>query len=492
MKIKSAILNAWGNKGMVKFAEGLLDLGIEVRGIGETAKLLSKDHINVKGLSKDSFSYLYEMLDGREDFLFVSNLKSIDPLKDEMKEAAKDFDRAQLIKLAAKNYDRCAVLIDPGDYKDMLNTISKGELDLRYRKRLASKALNYAIRYEILLSSEISDSSDSSDSSKEEEKFPDFPEILNLSFKKAEDLRYGENYHQKAAFYINDTDEPCIASAKQIHGKKLSYNNIMDANNAIECVKEFDDPTIVIMKHATPTGIASSDDLVLAWRDAFATDTYSPFGGIVSVNRKLKKDLAEELSKLFLEVVIAPSFEEESIEILGRRKNLILLEVRGLGDDLNLNEEERRLDFRSVSGGLSIQERDDAKMIPDEWKVVTDKRPSREDIESMVFGFKCVKWVRSNAIVFVKEKRTVGIGGGQTSRVDSSWIATQKGKGNINNSIMASDAFFPFRDAIDVAKEFKIRGIVQPGGSIRDNEVIEAANEYGVFMVFTGQRCFRH
>jgi len=360
MKIKSAILNAWGNKGMVKFAEGLLDLGIEVRGIGETAKLLSKDHINVKGLSKDSFSYLYEMLDGREDFLFVSNLKSIDPLKDEMKEAAKDFDRAQLIKLAAKNYDRCAVLIDPGDYKDMLNTISKGELDLRYRKRLASKALNYAIRYEILLSSEISDSSDSSDSSKEEEKFPDFPEILNLSFKKAEDLRYGENYHQKAAFYINDTDEPSIASAKQIHGKKLSYNNIMDANNAIECVKEFDDPTIVIMKHATPTGIASSDDLVKAWRDAFATDTYSPFGGIVSVNRKLEEDLAEELSKLFLEVVMAPSFEEESIEILGRRKNLILLEVRGLGGDLNLNEEERRLDFRSVSGGLSIQERDDA------------------------------------------------------------------------------------------------------------------------------------
>ncbi|VUT25017.1 MAG: bifunctional phosphoribosylaminoimidazolecarboxamide formyltransferase/IMP cyclohydrolase [Candidatus Methanolliviera sp. GoM_oil] len=479
MKIKSAILNTWNNKGMVEFAEGLLNLGIEVRGIGETAKLLSKDHIKVKDLPKDSFSYLYEMLDSIEDFLFVSNLEPIDPLKDEMKETAKDFDRAQLIKLAAKNYDRCAVLIDPEDYKDMLNTISKGELDLRYRRRLASKALNYAIRYEILLSSEISD---------EEEKFPD---ILNLSFKKAEDLRYGENYHQKAAFYINDTDEPSIASAKQIHGKELSYNNIMDANNAIECVKEFDDPTIVIMKHATPTGIASSDDLVLAWRDAFATDIYSPFGGIVSVNRELEEDLAEDLSKLFLEVVIAPSFKERSIEILGRRKNLILLEVRGLGDDLNF-EEERRLDFRSVSGGLSIQERDDAKMIPDEWKVVTDKRPSREDIESMVFGFKCAKWVRSNAIVFVKEKRTVGIGGGQTSRVDSSWIATQKGKGNINDSIMASDAFFPFRDAIDVAKEFKIRGIVQPGGSIRDNEVIEAANEYGVFMVFTGQRCFRH
>ena len=482
MKIKSAILNAWDNKGMVEFAEGLLNLGIEVRGIGETAKLLSKDHIKVKDLSKDSFSYLYEMLDSIEDFLFVSNLKPIDPSKDEMKETAKDFDRAQLIKLAAKNYDRCVVLIDPEDYKYMLNAIFKGELDLKYMKRLASKALNYAIRYEILLSAEISD---------EKEKFPDFPEILNLSFKKAEDLRYGENYHQKAAFYINDTDEPSIASAKQIHGKELSYNNIMDANNAIECVKEFDDPTIVIMKHATPTGIASSDDLVLAWRDAFATDIYSPFGGIVSVNRELKEDLAEELSKLFLEVVIAPSFEERSIEILGRRKNLILLEVRGLGDDLNF-EEERRLDFRSVSGGLSIQERDDAKMIPDEWKVVTDKRPSREDIESMVFGFKCAKWVRSNAIVFVKEKRTVGIGGGQTSRVDSSWIATQKGKGNINNSIMASDAFFPFRDAIDVAKEFKIRGIVQPGGSIRDDEVIEAANEYGVFMVFTGQRCFRH
>ncbi|VUT25470.1 MAG: bifunctional phosphoribosylaminoimidazolecarboxamide formyltransferase/IMP cyclohydrolase [Candidatus Methanolliviera sp. GoM_oil] len=479
MKIKSAFLNAWKNDGVLEFARGLLDLGVKVLSMDETYKLLIKDNISVKDLSKHSFSHLYEMLDGREDFLLVSNLKPIDPLKDEVREAMKDFDHAQLISLAAKNYDRGVVLIDPKDYEDLLDVIKRSKLDLKYRKRLASKALNYAIRYDILLSEMVSE---------KDEKFPD---ILNLSFKKAEDLRYGENYHQKAAFYINDTNEPCIASAKQIHGKKLSYNNIMDANNAIECVKEFYDPTIVIMKHATPTGIASSNDLVLAWRDAFATDTYSPFGGIVSVNRELEEDLAEELSKLFLEVVIAPSFEERSIKILGRRKNLILLEVRGLNKDSPFKDD-RRLDFRSVSGGLSIQERDDAKMIPDEWKVVTENKPSREDIESMVFGFKCAKWVRSNAIVFVKEKRTVGIGGGQTARVDSSWIATHKGKENINNSIMASDAFFPFRDAIDVAKEFKIRGIVQPGGSIRDDEVIEAANEYGVFMVFTGQRCFKH
>ncbi|HEC89696.1 MAG TPA: bifunctional phosphoribosylaminoimidazolecarboxamide formyltransferase/IMP cyclohydrolase, partial [Thermoplasmatales archaeon] len=284
------------------------------------------------------------------------------------------------------------------------------------------------------------------------------------------------------------TNEPCITTAVQLQGKPLSYNNILDSDCAIETIKEFKEPTCVIIKHATPCGIASASTLLKAWRDAYATDTYSPFGGIVSFNRRIGKRVAEELKKLFLEVIITPSFTRDALNIFQQKKNLRLLEVK----KLDKYDERNRIQFRSVIGGMLAQERDITLISPREWRVVTKKKPTEEQLRSMEFAVRCVKHIKSNSVVFVKGTRTVGIGGGQTARVDATWIATKKGGENIKGSIMASDAFFPFRDAVDVAAEAGVEAIVQPGGSIRDEEVIKAADEHGIAMVFTGQRYFKH
>ncbi|MCD6222445.1 MAG: bifunctional phosphoribosylaminoimidazolecarboxamide formyltransferase/IMP cyclohydrolase, partial [Thermoplasmata archaeon] len=291
------------------------------------------------------------------------------------------------------------------------------------------------------------------------------------------------------AFYVAPGNGKAnIANAEQLHGKMLSYNNILDANHAIECVKEFEEPSAVIIKHATPSGIASASSIEKAWKDAFETDIYSPFGGVVAFNREVTPELANELSKIFLEIVIAPSYNSEALEILKRKKNLRILRVEGLDRE----KRTRGIEVRSVENGLLVQEKDVKEFDPSTWKVVTEKKPSKEDIKSMIFAVKSVRHVKSNAVVFVKGTKTVAIGGGQTARVDATWIAVHKGKDRIKGSIMASDAFFPFRDAVDLAAEHGVHAIVQPGGSIRDNEVIQAANEHGIIMVFTGQRCFLH
>jgi len=473
-QIKNALIKTWNNEGLIDFAKTLAGYGVLIRSDEEQSEFFKKEGIYTEKFSLSSYPDIFKLLE--EDNLIVTNLKPIGFLINDKTELSGYSNHIFLINHAAKRYEQHLTIVDPKDYTDVVERLRDNKIDLEFRKKLAAKALNYAIKYDIQLAKAIYN-----------DKFPD---ILNMCFDKREDLRYGENYHQEAAFYVSNNRSPeSVSSSTQLQGKKLSYNNIMDANNAIECIKEFDEPTVVIMKHATPTGIASSDNLVQAWKYAFETDTDSPYGGIVSINRRIDKDLAEELSKLFLEIIIAPSFADESREIFGKKKNLILLEVRGI-DKPSMREDQ---EFRSVPDGLIIQDRDTKKIDYTDWKVVTEKKPSDEDIKTMVFGFKCVKWVRSNAIVFVKDKKTVGIGGGQTSRVDSSWIAVNKGKDKINESIMASDAFFPFRDAVDVvAKDFKLKGIVQPGGSIRDKEIIDAANEYGIPMVFTGQRCFKH
>lgn len=474
MQIKNALIKTWNNENVIDFAKSLSKYGVLIKSDEDQSEFFKKEGIDTKNFSLSSYSDIFKILE--EEDLIVINLKPISLLTDDEIEFSSYSNLISLINNAAKQYKQHITIVDPKDYTEVIQQLRDNKIGLEFRKKFAAKALNYAIKYDIQLAKTIYSDK--------------FPNILNMSFDKREDLRYGENYHQEAAFYVSDNrSSGSISSSIQLQGKKLSYNNIMDANNAIECIKEFDEPTVVIMKHATPTGIASSDNLVQAWKDAFDTDTDSPYGGIVSINRKIEKDLAEELSKLFLEIIIAPSFDDESREIFGKKKNLILLEAKGI-DKPSVKED---MEFRSVFDGMIIQDKDTKKIDYTNWKVVTDKKPSEEDLKTMVFGFKCVKWVRSNAIVFVKDKKTVGIGGGQTSRVDSSWIAVNKGKDKINDSIMASDAFFPFRDAIDVvAKEFKLKGIVQPGGSIRDKEIIDAANEYGIPMVFTGQRCFKH
>jgi phosphoribosylaminoimidazolecarboxamide formyltransferase/IMP cyclohydrolase len=303
-------------------------------------------------------------------------------------------------------------------------------------------------------------------------------------------MRYGENPHLKGGFYqtLPETTEPCITNAIKIQGKALSYNNILDSDGAIEAIKEFPEPTCVIIKHATPCGIASADTIRNAWKDAFSTDTYSPFGGIVAFNRTVGKEVAKELGKLFLEVVIAPDYTKEAKEVFAKKKNLRVLCLPGIEQVIH----RKGMVFRSVVGGFLSQERDVQMTMQDQWKIVTDKKPTKNQLHSMEFAVKCVKHIKSNSVVFVKGTQTVGIGGGQTARVDATWIATHKGKEHINRSILASDAFFPFRDAVDLAAEAGVEAIIQPGGSIRDEEVIAAANEHNIAMVFTNQRYFRH
>lgn len=322
-----------------------------------------------------------------------------------------------------------------------------------------------------------------------------FPEKVSIELERITKLRKGENSHQKAALYRvkepkSFNNDPCLMNSIQLNGKELSFNNIIDGNRAIEAMKDFtENPTCIIIKHATPCGIASSSSLLQAWKDAFATDIYSPFGGIVIFNRKVDADTAKELLEIFLELVIAPSFEAEALQILRRKKQLRIIKIK----ELYTETPRKKIEFKEITGGYLAQERDIKKIDTRKWQAVTNRKLSGPDeINSAIFAVRCVKNIKSNSVVFVKDTATVGIGGGQTARVDASWIATHKGKENIEGSIMASDAFFPFRDAVDLAAEAGVKVIIQPGGSIRDEEVIKAANERNIAMIFTSRRYFLH
>ena len=355
------------------------------------------------------------------------------------------------------------------------------EIPIEKRQELAVTAFAHTAQYDTIISQYF----------RTRWSLDDYPLNASFTMRKRQTMRYGENPHQNAAFYqkLPQIKEPCITNAGQLHGKELSYNNILDADCAIECVKEFTDPTCVIIKHATPCGIASSSNgLLQTWKDAYATDEYSPFGGIVAFNRELTTDVAKELSSFFLEVIIAPSFNKSALDQLKKKKNLRLLKLPGLKKPVTRTG----YDIRSIVGGFLIQDRDIYQTPQSKWKTVTKLKPTVEQLKTMEFAVKCVKHVKSNSVLFAKNTQTIAIGGGQTSRVDATWIATHKGNDAIMGSVMASDAFFPFRDAVDVAAKAGISAIIQPGGSIRDNEVIAAANKYEIAMVFTGQRYFRH
>jgi phosphoribosylaminoimidazolecarboxamide formyltransferase/IMP cyclohydrolase len=516
MNVKRALISVSDKDGVADFSKGLSKLGIEIISTSSTAKVIKKAGVQIKEVS--SVTGFPEMLEGRVKTLHPiihagilakrknkehlntlnkHNIKPIDllvcnlyPFEETIKkknvgieEVIENIDIGgpTLIRAAAKNYSDVIVITDKSQYREVLNSLeSDGDISLENRERLAIKAFSHTAQYDAIISNYL------------RKKWTNeiLPDDNSISLRKIQNMRYGENPHLKGAFYksLPEVNEPCITNASKLHGKELSYNNILDSDCAIECIKEFSKPSCVIIKHATPCGIACADGLLKAWKDAYATDTYSPFGGIIAFNREVKKDVANELSNLFLEVIIAPSFNKESFEILNKKKNLRLLQLK----DIDKKIERNGVIFRSVVGGFLCQERD-IKMTPKkEWKIVTKKKPSKNEIQSMQFAVKCVKHVKSNSVVFVKDTRTVGIGGGQTARVDAAWIATSKGKENIKGSIMASDAFFPFRDAVDVAAEAGVKAIIQPGGSIRDEEVIKAANEHSISMVFSGQRYFKH
>lgn len=388
-----------------------------------------------------------------------------------------------LVRAAAKNHEFVTVVTRPSDYAAVIDELKKNQsVSEATRRRLAVQAFAHTARYDAFIARWLA------------VRFAPggFPDDLVVPMRKRFGLRYGENHHQKAAYYDDPLRllgmEPSVSTSRQLHGKELSYNNLLDGDTAVEALKEFDEPTVAIIKHATPSGIASAPKLATAWKHAYATDTYSPFGGVVAVNRPLDADVAGMLAEVFLELVIAPGFTPKALKLLQARKNLRLLEIPGL----EKAQARGGWMLRSVTGGVMVQERDTLDFNPRDWKVVTKKPPSDEEVRSLVFAAQCVKHVRSNALVFAQGTRTVGIGGGQTARVDSAWIACFKGKENIRGSVMASEAFFPFRDAIDVAARNGVVAIVQPGGSIRDAEVIGAADEHGIAMMFSGHRSFRH
>jgi phosphoribosylaminoimidazolecarboxamide formyltransferase/IMP cyclohydrolase len=516
MENRHALISVYDKQDIVYFSKELSNRGIRILSTGGTAAVLQKAGISFTEVS--DVTGFPEMLDGRVktlhpiihagilakrdnknhlktlkdyninriDFV-VCNLypfeKTIQKPKVGIEEVIENIDIGgpTLIRAAAKNYKDVVVVTNPTQYAEVLAALkSKNSIPVEYREKLAIQAYAHTAQYDSIISQYLRNRWT-------DERLPD---DFSITMRKIQEMRYGENPHQKGAFYkaLPSVKEPCVSNATQLQGKELSFNNILDANCAIECIKEFKESSCVIIKHATPCGIASASSLLQAWNDAYATDIYSPYGGIVAFNRELQKDVALELSKYYLEVIVAPSFGKDALAIFRQKKNLRLLELQGLEKDI----QRRGLDIRSVVGGFLVQERDVWFADKNTWKTVTKIKPTKEDFLSMDFAVKCVKHIKSNSVVFVKKTHTVGIGGGQTSRVDATWIATHKGKDSIKGSIMASDAFFPFRDAVDVAAKAGVKAIIQPGGSIHDDEVIQAANEQGIAMVFTGQRYFRH
>jgi phosphoribosylaminoimidazolecarboxamide formyltransferase/IMP cyclohydrolase len=379
-----------------------------------------------------------------------------------------------MIRSAAKNVGWVGVVVDPADYDSVLNELQEhGGLTFDTRKRLSAKAFGHTTKYDTLIHNYL----------KSEPLSDDF----SLTFEKYYDLRYGENPHQQAAAYKAPIATGSNILNAVIHqGKKLSYNNIMDADGALDCVKEFDEPACVVVKHANPCGVATGEDITDCFHRAFNADSLSAFGGIVALNRTCTTDIAEALRKIFIEIVLAPDFEAGALELFAKKENLRVLEIGQLGS------REPRLEYKYVDGGLLVQEADVKTIVLDDLTTVTKVKPSDKNMVDMLFGWKVLKHVKSNAILIAKDNTTLGIGPGQVSRVDAVEIAVRKSGDYLDASILASDAFFPFRDSIDQIAETGIKAVIQPGGSIRDEEVIEACDEHGIAMVFTGARCFKH
>lgn len=518
IKIKRALISVSDKKGIIDFAKILIKYNVEILSTGGTAKLFAENNIPVIEVS--DYTGFPEMLDGRvktlhpkihggilgkrddEKHLQVmikSNIPLIDlvvvnlypfeatiskencPLSEAIENI--DIGGPAMIRSSAKNYNGVAVVTDSSDYKMIEDALKKndGALNLECRFILAKKAFEHTAKYDLAISNYLNEL--------DTNKNVTYPKKLNLAFNKKMDLRYGENPHQSASFYVDEiATKGSLASFKQLQGKELSYNNLNDADTAWECVKSFKLPSCVIVKHANPCGVGSSKDLLDAYKKAFSTDPTSAFGGIIACNTALDKNTASQIISQFVEVVIAPSYEAESLKIFESKPNIRLLEVT-LDNNFNAFE------LKKIGGGLLVQSPDNFNIDMDHCKIVSKLKPNQEQMADMLFAWRVAKYVKSNAIVFCKNNQTLGIGAGQMSRVDSTKIASIKAQNanlDLINSVVASDAFFPFRDGIDVLATAGAKCVIQPGGSLRDEEVISAADELGLVMLFTGYRHFRH
>ncbi len=534
IKISRALISVSDKTGLVDFAKLLSDYGVEIVSTGGTAKALRDAGISVVDIS--NYTGFPEILDGRVKTLHptvhggllyvrgkeeherqvaehqiqpidlvVVNLypfeKTVTQPNVTHEEAVENIDIGgpSMLRSAAKNYRFVTVVVDPSDYRRVVEDIQNcdGSVSECLRAELAVKVFEHTSKYDHAIAEYLSRHQIPNN--------PTLPRIgsnnnvlgetsllpkrLTFQLVKSQDLRYGENPHQQAALYGDFLNQ-----FKQIHGKELSYNNILDLSAAAELVNEFEDPTIAIIKHTNPCGVGSALTLVQAWEGAFATDRQSPFGGIIASNKKLDKGTAQAIAEIFSEVIVAPDFDSDALEILQKKKNLRLIRMQATG-----NQNVPSLAYRSVQCGMLVQERDVKQVSRDQLKCVTKRPPSENEFHAMMFAWRIVKHVKSNAIVYARSGaesvQTIGVGAGQMSRVDSSRIAVMKAKEaglSLEGSVIASDAFFPFADGIITAVEAGATAIIQPGGSIRDAEVIKVADERNIAMVFTGVRHFRH
>lgn len=515
-----ALISVSDKTGIVEFARELTELGVEIISTGGTYNKLTQE--GLKAIEISELTGFPECLDGRVKTLHPAvhagllamrgnpdHMKQLEELKIEpidivvvnlypfkatiLKEGVTraeaveniDIGGPTMLRAAAKNYQDVAVVVDPEDYGTVLKELKEQkEVSLDTKFYLMQKVFMHTSNYDTMIA----------DYLKKERGDHEFPENLTMTFEKVQDMRYGENPHQKAAFYREiGKKQGSLTDARQLHGKELSFNNINDTNGALELLKEFSEPTVVGCKHGNPCGVGSGDDIYTAWKKAFEADKTSIFGGILVSNREVNLAMAEEMSKIFLEVVVAPSYEAEALELLEKKKNIRLLEL----PDISVPQNENAYDMKKVNGGLIIQTIDSKLLEEQELKVVTDRAPSEKEMEDLRFAWKVVKYVKSNGIAIARDKQTCGIGPGQVNRI---W-ATQQcfqhaeeliGEGASQGCVLASDAFFPFDDCVEAAHQAGITAIIQPGGSVRDEDSIKKCNEYGIAMVFTGMRHFRH
>ncbi len=514
-EIKRALISVSNKTSIVEFARGLQEAGVEILSTGGTARVLEENGIKVTKVS--DFTGYPEMLDGRVKTLHPrvhgailarrddpkhmkqlqeASIPTIDmvvvnlyPFEETIAKPDSTFEDAienidiggpSMLRSAAKNHKDVAVIVNPDDYTTVIEEMrTSGDLSPDTRWKLALEAFEHTSRYDTVISGYLR-------SRKEDILFPD---TIGLQYEKVQELRYGENPNQKAAFYRDPSSTAvCVASSEKLHGKELSYNNILDADAALDILKEFERPACSVIKHTNPCGVAVSDDIYDAFMKAYACDPKSAFGGIIGVNRTMTPEIATEISKYFVELVVAPEYDEEAFAILSKKKNVRIMATHAP----IVKEDPVEMKYVKVKGGLLSQTGAFAELDPKDAKLVTKREPTEIEMNGLLFAWKVIRHIKSNSILLVQGEETVGVGAGQMSRVDASMLAGHKAGERAAGSQLASDAFFPFRDGVDEAAKVGARAIIQPGGSIRDQEVIDAANEHDMAMVFSGMRMFKH
>ncbi|EKO3578399.1 bifunctional phosphoribosylaminoimidazolecarboxamide formyltransferase/IMP cyclohydrolase [Vibrio metschnikovii] len=524
--IRRALISVSDKTGILEFAQALAERDVELLSTGGTARLLAEHGLTVTEVS--DYTGFPEMMDGRvktlhpkvhggilgrrgqDDAIMAEHgIQPIDmvvvnlyPFADTVAKAGCtladaveniDIGGPTMVRSAAKNHQDVTIVVNAHDYSRVIAEMDANDnaLTLDTRFDLAIAAFEHTAAYDGMIANYFGTRVPSYGDNQEGDENSKFPRTFNAQFIKKQDMRYGENSHQAAAFYVEaHPQEASVATARQIQGKALSYNNIADTDAALECVKEFAEPACVIVKHANPCGVALGSDILQAYQRAYQTDPTSAFGGIIAFNRELDADTATAIiERQFVEVIIAPSVSEQAAEIIAAKKNVRLL---ACGE---WSSKTTGFDLKRVNGGLLVQDRDQSMVTVDDLNVVTTRQPTEEELKDALFCWKVAKYVKSNAIVYAKGDMTIGVGAGQMSRVYSAKIAGIKAADEglqVEGCVMASDAFFPFRDGIDAAAQAGIKCVIQPGGSMRDDEVIAAANEHGMAMIFTGMRHFRH